>query len=90
MRKSVLISVLALSLYCASFAQAQDITACIVAQKVNGRGDFERAISLLYTTCIEEKNLFDHRDPGILQPPADHPQARGQAENPDRSPPHSS
>ena len=58
MRKLVIIAVVALSFICASLVQAQDMTACIVAQKVNDRGDFERAISL-YTTCIEEGDLFD-------------------------------
>ncbi len=58
MQKWVLNSVLVLSFFGTSLAQAQDMTACIVAQKVKDRGDFERAI-FLYTTCIEEGDLFD-------------------------------
>ena len=42
----------------ANLSEAQDLAACVIAQKVKDSGDLNRALSL-YTTCIEKGNLFD-------------------------------
>jgi len=57
MQKLFFTALLSLCLSGAPASEAQDLTACIVAQKVKDRGELSRATSL-YTTCIQEGELM--------------------------------